>query len=161
MGSAISLRSEYDGDGLRRLARQTRDADQARRLLALASIYDGGPRANAARIGSVKVQIVRDWVVRFNARGPDGLVNGKAPGKPSLLNEDQRTALAQAIERGPTPYLDGIVRWRLCDLAQWIWEEFPVSVGEETLGREVRSMGYRKLSARPSIMHRMPRRLRL
>lgn len=110
MGSAISLRSEYDGDGLRRLARQTRDADQARRLLALASIYDGGSRANATRIGSVTVQIVRDWVVRFNARGPDGLVNGKAPGKPSLLNEDQRTALAQAIERSPTPYLDGAVR---------------------------------------------------
>jgi len=92
---------------------------------------------------------VRDWVVRLNARGADGLINGKAPGKPSLLNEDQRTALAQAIERGPTPYLDGVVRWRLCDLAQWIWEEFRVSVSEETLGREVRSMGYRKLSARP------------
>ena len=60
MGSAISLRSDYDGYGLRRLARQTRDADQARRLLALASIYDGGSRANAARIGSVTVQIVRD-----------------------------------------------------------------------------------------------------
>jgi transposase len=149
MGSAISLRSDYDGDGLRRLARQTRDADQARRLLALASIYDGGSRANAARLGSVTVQIVRDWVVRFNVRGPDGLINGKAPGKPSLLNEDQRTALAQAIERGPTPYLDGVVRWRLCDLAQWIWEEFRVSVSEETLGREVRAMGYRKLSARP------------
>lgn len=149
MGSALSLRSDFDGSMLRRLARQTRDADQARRLLALASIYDGGSRADAARLGSVTVQIVRDWVVRFNARGPDGLINGKAPGKPSLLNDEQRTALAQAIERGPTPYLDGVVRWRLCDLAQWIWEEFRISVSEETLGREVRAMGYRKLSARP------------
>ncbi|ASP89517.1 hypothetical protein CDO26_35055 (plasmid) [Sinorhizobium meliloti] len=56
---------------------------------------------------------------------------------------------AQAIERGPTPYLDGVVRWRLCDLGQWLWEEFRVSVSEQTLGRELRSMGYRKLSARP------------
>ena len=149
MGSAISLRSDFDGDGLRRLARQTRAASQARRLLAVASIYDGGSRADAARLGSVTVQIVRDWVVRFNARGPDGLINGKAPGKPSLLNEDLRRALAQAVERGPTSYLDGVVRWRLCDLAQWLWEEFRVSVSEQTLGREVRSMGYRKLSARP------------
>jgi transposase len=149
MGSAICLRSDFDGDGLRLLARQTKDASQARRLLALASIYDGGTRADAARLGSVTVQIVRDWVVRFNARGPDGLINGKAPGKPSLLNDDQRAALAQAIERGPTPYLDGVVRWRLCDLAQWLWEEFRISVSEQTLGREVRSMGYRKLSARP------------
>ena len=149
MGSALSLRSDFDGARLRRLARQTRDADQARRLLALALIYDGGSRADAARLGSVTVQIVRDWVVRFNGRGPDGLINGKAPGKPCLLNDEQRTALAQAIERGPTPYLDGVVRWRLCDLAQWIWEEFRISVSEETLGREVRAMGYRKLSARP------------
>jgi transposase len=149
MGSALSLRSDFDGARLRLLARQTRDADQARRLLALASIYDGGSRADAARLGSVTVQIVRDWVVRFNERGPDGLINGKAPGKPSLLNDEQRTALAQAIERGPTPYLDGVVRWRLRDLAQWIWEDFRISVSEETLGREVRAMGYRKLSARP------------
>ena len=133
MGSAISLRSDFDGNGLRLLARQTKDASQARRLLALASIYDGGSRADAARLGSVTVQIVRDWVVRFNARGPAGLINGKAPGKPSLLNDDQRTALAQAIERGPIPYLDGVVRWRLCDLVQWLWEEFRVSASEQTL----------------------------
>ncbi|NRP75379.1 hypothetical protein ILFOPFJJ_06302 [Ensifer psoraleae] len=156
MGSAISLRSDSDGNRLRLLARQRKDANQARRLLALASIYDGGSRADAARLGSVTVQIVRDWVVRFNARGPDGLINGKAPGKPSLLNDDQRAALAQAIERGPTPYLDGLVRWRLCDLARWLWEEFRVSVSEQTLGREVRAMGYRKLSARP----RQPRHLK-
>lgn len=141
MGSAILLRSDYDGDVLRRLARQTRNADQARRLLALASIYDGGSRADAARLGSVTVQIVRDWVVRFNARGPDGLINGKASGKPSLLNDEHRAALAQAIERGPTPSLDGVVRWRLCDLAQWLWEEFRISVSQEALGREVRAMG--------------------
>ena len=149
MGSSICLRSDFDGDELRLLARQTKDAGQARRLLALASIYDGSSRADAARLGSVTLQIVRDWVVRFNAQGPDGLINGKAPGKPSLLNDDQRAALAQAIECGPTPYLNGVVRWRLCDLAQWLWEEFRISVSQQTLGREVRSMGYRKLSARP------------
>jgi len=103
MGSAISLRSDFDGNRLRLLARQTKDASQARRFLALASIYDGGSRADAARLGSVTVQIVRDWVVRFNRRGPDGLINGKAPGKPTLLNDDQRAALAQAIEPAPHP----------------------------------------------------------
>ena len=92
---------------LRRLARQSRNADQARRLLSLASIYDGGSRSDTARLGSVTVQIVRDWVVRFNARGPEGLINGKAPGKPSLLNgerpwrkpssADRRLALMSSI----------------------------------------------------------------
>ena len=149
MGSAVSLRTDFDGEKLRLLARQTKDANQARRLLALASIYDGGSRSDAARLGSVTLQIVRDWVMRFNAHGPDALINGKAPGKSSLLNDDQRSALAQVIERGTTPYLDGVVRWRLCDLAQWLWEEFRISVSVQTLGREVRALGYRKLSARP------------
>ena len=81
------------------MARQTQDANQARRLLALASIYDGGSRSDAARLGSVTLH---DWLVRFNARGPDGLINGKAPGKSSLLNDDQTSTLAQAIERSPT-----------------------------------------------------------
>ncbi|MDP9757281.1 transposase [Agrobacterium sp. SORGH_AS 745] len=98
MSSAISLRSDFGGDGLRIQVRQTTDTDEARWVLALASIYDGGFRADAARLGSVTLQIVREWRGRFNARGPDGLINGKAPGKPSLLNEGQLTALAQAIE---------------------------------------------------------------
>ncbi len=149
MRRGISLRDDFDGEGLRQFARQTKDAGQARRLLALASIYDGGSRTDAARLGSVTLQIVRDWVMRFNARGPDGLINGKAPGQRPRLNDHHRAALARAIERGPTPYLDGVVRWRLCDLAQWLFEEFRVSVSEQTLSREVRAMGYRKLAARP------------
>ncbi len=119
MAAAISLRSDFGAEGLRRLARQSKHSAQARRLLALAAIYDGGSRSDAARLGNVTLQIVRDWVLRFNERGPEGLIDGKAPGPKSLLNDVQRAALAKAIERGPTPYLDGVVRWRLCDLAQW------------------------------------------
>ena len=149
MGAAVQLRSDYSGDDLRRLSRASRDAAQTRRLLALAAIYDGGSRTMAARIGGVGLQIVRDWVVRFNARGPDGLVDRKAPGKTPLLSQTQRAALAQAVEAGPKPYLDGVVRWRLVDLAQWLRSEFGVSVSRQTLGRELRAIGFRKLSARP------------
>lgn len=120
MRTGISLRADFDAESLRRLARQSKHAAQARRLLALAAIYDGGSRSDAARLGNVTLQIVRDWVLRFNERGPAGLIDGKAPGPKSLLNDAQRAALAKAIERGPTPYLDGVARWRLCDLAQWL-----------------------------------------
>lgn len=149
MGAAISLRADFDAQGPRRLARQSKNAGQARRLLALAAIYEGGSRSDAARLGNVTLQIVRDWVLRFNANGPEGLIDGKAPGPRSRLNDVQRAALAQAIERGPTPYLDGVVRWRLCDLAQWLWEDFRVLVSQQTLSREVRALGYRKLVAGP------------
>lgn len=80
MGRAIALRSDFTGAELRRLARRGKDAGQARRLLALAAIYDGGTRSEAARLGNVTLQIVRDWVLRFNAEGPDGLIDRKAPG---------------------------------------------------------------------------------
>jgi transposase len=149
MAAAIELRHDYGADDLRRLARSSRDAKQTRRLLALASIYDGNSRSEAAKIGGVTLQIVRDWVVRFNAEGPDGLLDRKAPGRAPLLNADQRTALAAAVDAGPKPYLDGVVRWRLVDLAQWIWNEFAVSISRQALGNELRAMGFRKLSARP------------
>jgi len=87
MRTGISLRPDFDAEGLRRLARQSKHAGQARRLLALAAIYDGGSRSDAARLGNVTLQIARDWVLRSNKRGPDGLIDGKAPGPKSLLND--------------------------------------------------------------------------
>ena len=107
MGTAITLRADFTADDLRTLAKASRDARQTRRLLALAAIYDGGARGDAAKIGGVGLQIVRDWVVRFNAEGPDGLVDRQAPGKTPLLTDAQRTALAKAVEAGPKPYLAG------------------------------------------------------
>jgi putative transposase len=146
---AIPLRGDFDAPALRAAARRTKDAAQARRLLALAAIYDGATRTEAAGIGGVTPQIVRDWVLRFNAEGPDGLVDRKAPGQPPRLNDTHRAALAAVIESGPIPAVHGVVRWRLVDLCQWLWEEFRVTVAKQTLSRELRAMGYRKLSARP------------
>ena len=149
MSIPVPLRSDFDAPGLRRLARSSKDANQARRLLALATIYAGGTRSEAAAVGGVGLQIVRDWVVRFNAGGPTGLLDRKAPGQPPLLKDEHRRALAEPIEAGPIPAIHGVVRWRLVDLAQWIWEEFRITASETTLGRVLKKMGYRKLSARP------------
>ncbi len=145
----IPLRADFDAAGLRAAARQTKDAPQARRLLALAAIYDGASRTEAARIGGVTLQIVRDWVLRFNAEGPAGLADRKAPGQAPRLNDSHRAALAAVLESGPTPAIHGVVRWRLIDLCQWLWEEFRVTAAKQTMSREVRALGYRKLSARP------------
>ena len=145
----LPLRSDFDASALRAAARRSKNAAQARRLLALAAVYDGATRTEAARIGGVTLQIVRDWVVKFNATGIDGLIDRKAPGQPSRLNNMHRAALAAMIERGPIPAVHGVVRWRIVDLCQWVWEEFRVIVARQTLSRELRGMGYRKLSARP------------
>ena len=149
MAAPIDLRNDFDSVSLRRLAKRTRDATQSRRLLALAEVYDGGSRTDASRIGGVGLQIIRDWVLRFNARGADGLVDGKSPGAPSKLNADHRRALAEVVEAGPVPAVDGVVRWRRKDLARWLLETFAISLDETTVGRELKALGFAKISARP------------
>ena len=145
----IPLRSDFEAQEVRAYARKTKDGPQARRLLALAAIYEGASRSEAAKIGGVTLQIVRDWVLKFNVDGPEGLIDRKAPGQPPKLNNEQRAAIAQMIEDGPIPAVHGVVRWRLADLCQWIFEEFRITISPQTLSRELRAMGYRKLSARP------------
>ena len=149
MAAALGLRADFTAVEVRALARSSRDANQVRRLLTLAVIYAGGTRNDAARVGGVGLQTVRDWVMRFNRAGPEGLIDGVAPGGVPLLDECQRRALAAIVESGPIPAAHGVVRWRLVDLAQWVWEEFRIRVSKQTLSRELRAMGYRKLTARP------------
>ena len=149
MAAAIELRADYTADDLRRVAKASKDAKQTRRLLALAAIYDGSSRTAAARIGGVGLQIVRDWVVRFNTEGPAGLVDRKAPGREPSLTAEQKAALARVVEAGPKPYLDGVVRWRLVDLVAWLHDEFGVSVSDRTVGRTLKRLGFRVLTARP------------
>ena len=163
----LPLRADFGASHLRSFVRRTKDGPQARRLLALAAIYDGVTRTEAAKIGGVTLRIVRDWVVKFNAHGPNGLIDKKAPGQASRLNGLHRAALAGAIDEGPLPAIHGAVRWRLVDLARWIFEDYRISVAKQILSRELRAMGgaaqgsgaaqqrwkgrggYRKLSARP------------
>jgi transposase len=131
------------------LAKTSDDAKQTRRLLALAVIYDGGTRTAAARLGGVGLQTVRDWVLVFNVEGPDGLIDGKAPGRPPLLDAAQRRELAAIVDAGPSPALDGVVRWRLIDLAQWVHERFVIAISPQAVSDTLRAIGYRRLSARP------------
>ncbi|MGA9042325.1 MAG: IS630 family transposase [Terriglobales bacterium] len=149
MAAPISLREDFDGPMLRTLALSEKAGSVTRRLLALVTIYDGGTRGEAARLGGVGLQTIRDWVLRFNAEGPDGLIDGESTGRPSILNNEQRRALIARVKAGPIPAIHEVVRWRLIDLAQWVFAEYGLSVTKQILSRELRALGYRKLSARP------------
>lgn len=121
MRRALGLREDFTAGGLRTLAKWSGDAEQTRRLLALAAIYDGGSRGEAAKIGGVGLQTVRDWVLAFNAKGPPGLINGKAPGKAPLLDATKRQALAEIVEAGPIPAwcAGGWLIWRSGCSTDW------------------------------------------
>ena len=82
MGQAIAVRTDYTAGEVRRFAKRAKDAAQARRLLAIAAVLDGASREDAAEIGGMDRQTLRDWVIRFNEQGPDSLVNIPSPGAP-------------------------------------------------------------------------------
>ena len=116
MGQAVPVRTDYSASEVRRLAKQAKDAGQARRLLAIAAVLDGASREDAAKIGGMDRQTLRDWVIRFNEQGPDGLINIPSPGAPPKLDDTHRAFLARIVEEGPIPAVHGVVRWRACDL---------------------------------------------
>ncbi len=124
MMTRVTLREDYDSATVRRLASRCDDADQARRLLSIAAVYDGMSRTDAARIGGMDRQTLRDWSHRFNEEGLSGLVNRKAPGAPVKLTVSQLAELAALVEDGPDPAGDGVVRWRCLDLKIWIEDRF-------------------------------------
>ena len=80
MGTAIAVRTDFSSQKLRRLAARVRVAAQARRLLAIAAVLDGAARQEAAKIGGMDRQTLRDWAHRFNQYGPDGLIASSRPG---------------------------------------------------------------------------------
>jgi transposase len=126
MPAAVRLRTDFSASELRRLAAATKNAHQSRRLLSVAAVVDGMSRTDAARIAGMDRQTLRDWVHRFNERGPDGLKDAWSKGHPPRLSADQQTELARLVETGPDRAMHGVVRWRRIDLQHFIAERFGV-----------------------------------
>ena len=149
MPTAIPLRFDFDAPILRRLARRCRDNRQIRRLLALAAVYEGMNRTDAARIGGMDRQTLRDWVHRFNEDGPDGLTNREGAGRPRLLSDEQMLELAQIVETGPDREINGVVRWRRIDLVRIISERFGVTCSQSVVSDYLAELGFSHISGRP------------
>ena len=149
MPAALPLRSDFDSQTLRGLARRSEDSNQSRRLLSLAAVYDGMSRTQAARIGGMDRQTLRHWVLRFNGDGPEGLLDRWSRGPTRRLSDDQRRELAAIVESGPDVQTDGVVRWRRVDLQAVIKERFGVDYGERWVSQILHDLGFSHMSARP------------
>jgi transposase len=141
MDAAVPLRTDFSAGELRQLAKRAEDVDQARRRLSLAAVLDGQNPKVAASIGAMDRQTLRDWVHRFNDKGPEGLVNGKAPGPVPKLSAEQKQDLKRIVEASPDPARDGVVRWRCADLRRVIKERFDVDLDEVSIGRVLKELG--------------------
>jgi transposase len=149
MASAVNLREDYSVSELRRFAAATKNANQSRRLLSLAAVLDGMNRTQAARIGGMDRQTLRDWVHRFNAHGPDGLLDSWSKGPEPRLSQEQRTEITQLVETGPDKAVHGVVRWRRIDLQRVILDRFGVAYHERTIGKLLKALGFSHVSSRP------------
>jgi transposase len=149
MPAPVRLRTDFSPGELRGLAKGSRDAKQSRRLLSLAAVVEGMNRADAARIGGMDRQTLRDWVHRFNEAGPDGLLDAWASGPTPRLSPDQKAELAAIVETGPDRKVDGVVRWRRIDLKRVINERFGVDYHERYVGTLLKQLGFSHMSARP------------
>jgi putative transposase len=149
MPSAVRLRTDFTAGELRRLAKKAKEANRSRRLLSLAAVLDGMSRTEAAMIGGMDRQTLRDWVHRFNAAGPDGLLDNWASGPVPRLSAAQKAELTRIVEMGPEREVEGIVRWRRIDLKRVIAKRFGVDYCERYVGTLLRKLGFSHVSARP------------
>jgi transposase len=147
--TVVVTRQELGAGELRREAGRCRDAKAARRMLALALVLEGGSRAEAARHAGMDRQTLRDWVHRYNEEGLAGLSDRRRPGPRPRLTPEQEAELATAVEQGPDPERDGVVRWRRVDLQALIEARFAVRLHERSVGKVLRRLGFTRLSVRP------------
>ena len=150
MAAVAITRDEHTATELRHEAARCRDSDAARRMLALALVKEGRPRAEAAQCCGMDRQMLRDWVHRYNAAGLAGLSDKQGrPGPKPRLSCEQEAEGAGLVRAGPDLDKDGIVRWRRADLARGIADRFSVSLAECTVGSLLRRLGFAHVSARP------------
>src|ERR1700730_11678495 len=147
MPSAVPLRMDVSASELRRQAKRSKDNNQSRRLLSLAAVLDGMNRTDAARIGGMDRQTLRDWVHRFNEAGPDGLLDTWSSGPEPRLSPDRQAELADIVETGPDPAVDGVVRWRRVDLQRIIKLRFGVDYHERHISTLLKRLGFSHMSA--------------
>jgi putative transposase len=148
MAVAITRR-DLSATDLRRRAARSRDADAARRMLAIALVLEGRTRTEAAETCGMDRQTLRDWVHRYNAEGLAGLANRRAPGPAPRLSAEQEAELARWVEDGPDPGRGGVVRWRCRDLQERIGRAFGLRFHERTVGKLLARLRFRRLSVRP------------
>jgi transposase len=149
MPKVVAIKLSHTPAELRRLAALGKDANQSRRLLSIAAVLDGMSRADAARIGGMDRQTLRDWVHRYNAHGVEGLRDAPREGRPPALSAEQMQELETLVLAGPDLKRDGVVRWRCSDLRTQIKARFEVELHERTVGKLLRKLRMTRLQPRP------------
>jgi transposase len=149
MGAALSIRGDIAAEELRRLARLEDDGRVACRLIALANALDGMSRERAAKQAGMDRQTLRDWVIRFNVEGVEGLSDRPRSGRPPFLGEGQMAAFKALVLRGPSPERDGVSSWTAKDLSRIALDRFGVGYSENGMLDLLHGLGLSWQKTRP------------
>jgi transposase len=149
MGVALPVRGDIPAAELRRAARLEDNGRVACRLLALANALDGMSREAAAKQAGMDRQTLRDWVLRFNEAGTEGLRDQPRSGRPSFLSEGQLATFKGWVLRGPDPERDGVSSWTARDLCRLVEARFEVSYSENGMLRLLHDLGLSWQKTRP------------
>ena len=145
MSAAVEItRMDHLPVDLRAFAARSDNAAKTRRLLAIAMVLEGASRLDAARQSGMDRQTLRDWVLRYNEHGVDGLASRKPPGAAPKLSEAQMSELRGLVLAGPE-----VVRWRCLDLREAVIRRFSVTVPERTIAKWLRKLKLTRLQPRP------------
>ena len=149
MGARLAIRQDIPAEELRRLARQESDGRVACRLLGVANALDGMSREQAARQAGMDRQTLRDWVIRFNAEGVEGLRDRPKSGRRPWLDEGQLATFQALVLRGADPERDGVSTWRAKDLCRLVEQRFGVVYSENGMLRLLHDLDLSWQKARP------------
>ena len=150
MPRTVEIKPSHTPLELRRLAASTKDANQSRRLLSIAAVLDGMSRAEAAKIGGMDRQTLRDWVHRFNAHGPAGSEGQPPPGKSQAAigraagRTDRRSSRPARIGQSKAWCAGGASTFSVSSK-----QRFGVDYHERTIGKLLKALGFSHISARP------------
>jgi transposase len=137
MPAAITIRDDISSAELRHVARRKTDRRVVCRLLAIANALDGMSRERAAEQAGMDRQALRDWVIRYNADGVDGLHDRPRSGRPSFLDEGQMAVFRAMVLRGPDIERDGVSSWTAKDLCLLVERRFKtwIAAAEKASGQ--------------------------
>lgn len=147
--AALTIRKDRAPEELRKLAKAENCTRVARRLLAIANALSGMSRKEAAEAAGMDRQTLRDWVIRYNEHGPDGLSDRWGDGRPPRLNAHEEEELARIVLAGPDPEADGISAYTREDLVRICETRFGKTFHPASLGKRLKRLGFSRQKARP------------
>lgn len=147
---ALEIRRDRTSVVLRKEAKAERDTRVARRILAIANALEGMSREQAAHSAGMDRQTLRDWVIRYNEHGLDGLADLPRDGRPPKLDAWEKAELVELVLAGPDPERSGISAFTRDDLVAICKERFGKRLHATSIGRILRDLGLSRQKARPS-----------